>query len=195
MTKKFTVLLLGAAVTLVGAVPAFAQDGRLTQESVKALYNKGIQMRDSSAEDYVKYLEENMMDDIKIVLDVEMQTDGVKGPRQTQTLNKRGMIESSKGGFNPNNQYDQEIISITISPDGQTATIKDETDAKIFAELPGPSGQINLQMDQNVLCEIKMVNSGGGQPKLSDTACNIDTEVVGDATANQIMKSQLQQAR
>jgi len=124
-----------------------------------------------------------------------METDGVKGPKQTQTLNKRTMIESSKGGFNPNNQYDQEIISITISPDGQTATIKDETDAKIFAEMPGPSGQINLQMDQNVLCEIKMVNSGGGQPKLSNTACNIDTKIVGDETAIQIMKQQLQQAR
>lgn len=192
MTKKYTFLLLGAAVTLAGVVPAFAQSA-LTEQSIRDLYEKGIQMRDSSPEEYVKYLQENMTEDVRVALDVEMSVEGMKGPKTKEVLDKKGIIERSKGGFNPNNVYKQEIISIDISADGQSATIKDETDATIFAEFAGPSGAINLEMDQSVLCDIKMVNDGNGKPLLSDTACNIDTEIVGDQSAIQMMKAQIQQ--
>lgn len=192
MKQKFTLLIATSVLSMTSGMQAMAADGVLTEGIIKQFYKESLDMRDAGPSEYVSYLEENVTEDAKITMDVETSVEGVAPHKRKQTMTKAQFIEASKNGYNPENTYEQVIISIEIEPGGQKAFLKDETNAMVYADYNGPNGKIRIAVKQNALCQLTIVVNENAKPALSDTTCNIDSVVVGDEEAVEMMKVQLE---
>ena len=135
MMKLISLTAFTTIATLLAHPAAFAQTATvntappLTQESIQALYDGSIKAYNADIMSYKLFLTRSMHDTALSVSESYVTIPGREMVVSTDKMTKADMLASAEQNFNAMKGaiITHTLATVTIAPDGQTATVKDVT--------------------------------------------------------------------
>lgn len=166
--KAFTVL------TMMALLPAAAQAQgleRITEQAVHDFYAKSAAIYSLPYEEYMAFMNNFMTEDFTSSITMNIDIEG--RPRLSQTSNdtKAGLLKNAKAGYDAMQGASvvNTVKSITISPDGKSASVED--DSMIKNMLLPSAGPNPVYMDGGGPCSDRLALSPEGRLQVVSSTC------------------------
>lgn len=168
-----------SALCLIGAGTVQAKQERLTEEAIKAFYNKAAQVQLEGAQATVDFLEKHAAEDVDITMHIIVNIKGAPQQKQTRHMDKSTLIADTKKGYEIGAVEDvgNEVIKIEIADDGQSAKVKETSYSNTILTQPTPQGTVTLRNIQNMFCDDTIILNAQGVIKSTQSECSVEVEM------------------
>lgn len=176
--KKIYVFALYAFFGLVVSSPVFA-DSSLSEESIRTFYAQSMTAQKSGIDKTTAFLDKHTHENATTVINAITHMQGAPKNEQTMTLNKKELLAKTYQGRSAMDLKDikNNILSLTISEDGQKAVVKDSTYSTLILTMPGTGAQkARFDVEQSMLCDTELtIETGIIQVK--NNICNSEVSI------------------
>lgn len=147
----------------------------ITDQMIKDFYHQAAQIQLSEPEEAVAFYEAHLHEDSLSVVSMISNVEGAPSQKQRLEYDKKTLIEQTKSGyeFGRVDSIENNVLSIQIASDGQSARVKDTTYALLTMSFPTPEGVVPMRSENSVLCD-DLVVLDQGVLKIKESACNME---------------------
>ena len=176
--KKIYLFTLCALFGGLISAPAFAE-GSLSEESIRTFYAQSMTAQKSGIEKTVAFLDKHTHENATTVINAISHMQGAPQNEQTMTLNKKELLAETHKGRRAMELKDikNNILSITVADDGQSALVKDSTYSTLILTMPGTGAQMaRFDVEQLMLCDTELTIETG-VIQMKNNVCNSEVNI------------------